>query len=66
MAAYRVAIIGGGRIGGVHALSIASNRRLDLVAIVDPAGGGELPAQHGVPCFAELGAAVEASGPMRW
>jgi myo-inositol 2-dehydrogenase/D-chiro-inositol 1-dehydrogenase len=63
MAAYRVAIIGAGRIAGVHALSIARNHRLDLVAIVDPAGGGELAAQWSTPCYADLSAAVEASRP---
>lgn len=63
MSRYRIAIIGAGRIAGVHALSVSRNPRLELVAIVDPSGGGSLPSESGVPCFADLNAAMNGARP---
>ena len=63
MSRYRIVIVGAGRIAGVHALSIAHNPRLELVAFVDPAGGGRLPVEWSVPNFFDLDAVVEATRP---
>ena len=63
MTKYRIVIVGAGRIAGVHALSVGRNRRLELAGFVDPTGGGSLPAEYGVPCFADLSTAIEVARP---
>jgi myo-inositol 2-dehydrogenase/D-chiro-inositol 1-dehydrogenase len=63
MPAYRVAVIGAGRIASIHAQSAAQHRKLDLVAIVDPFGGGDLPARVSAPCFPDLDQAIEKARP---
>lgn len=63
MSTYRIVIIGAGRIAGVHALSVARNPKLRLAAFVDPAGGGRLSAEWGVPNFVDLDSAVRATHP---
>lgn len=46
---HQIAIIGAGRIGKIHAASIAANPRLHLARVVDPFAdaAGALAAQHG-------------------
>jgi myo-inositol 2-dehydrogenase / D-chiro-inositol 1-dehydrogenase len=36
----RIAVLGAGRIGKIHAANVAANRRATLVAVADPFGGG--------------------------
>jgi len=45
----RIAVLGAGRIGQVHATSVASNARAKLVAVVDavPAAAAKLAQKHG-------------------
>ncbi len=59
----RVVVIGAGRIAAIHAHSVARSRIIDLAAIVDPFGGGELPGRLSTSCFATLDEAIELVRP---
>ena len=56
----KVAVLGAGRIGRVHAANAAANRQADLVAIADPFGSAAEDLAR------ELGCASTVPAPTRW
>ena len=63
MAATRIAIIGAGRIGRVHAANVAARSDLTLVAVCDAvaAAAGELAEAHGAHAMTDAGEAIAAA-----